>query len=190
MKRFSQTVLKLLSLAASASASAKRLKNKITVVMYHGVRPDRSPFHSWMLVSESAFERQVQFLARHFNLISIDRAVRGPRPEEEGRPNAVITFDDGMKNNVEYAWPILRRYNAPATVYVSTEEMTLRQPFWWDRVIASVMAAGGCDVCLSRFGLGNYAFTMRREPEPFWRLMSKLLEDIKRQPDVLQSDMV
>jgi peptidoglycan/xylan/chitin deacetylase (PgdA/CDA1 family) len=190
MKRFKPIALRLAGLAVTASTLAKRLKDQITVIMYHGVRPDRSPFHSWMLVSESAFERQVQFLTRHFDLISIDRAVRGPRSDDAGRPKAVITFDDGMKNNVENAWPILQRHNAPATLYISTEAMTLRQPFWWDRVIASVLTSGGAEMRLSRFGLGTYTFNLRQEPNTIWRHISRLLEDIKGQPVGRQSDVV
>jgi peptidoglycan/xylan/chitin deacetylase (PgdA/CDA1 family) len=190
MKRYKQTALKLVSLAVTTAGLSRLLKNKITVIMYHGVRPDRSPFHSWMLVSESSFERQIQFLSRHFDLISIDQAVSGPPYGVGKRPAAIITFDDGMKNNVEYAWPILQRYGAPATLYVSTEAMTLRQPFWWDRVIASVQTSGRCEVCLNQYGLGTYNFNTHREPEYFWRHMSKLLEDIKRLPDGLLAEVV
>jgi peptidoglycan/xylan/chitin deacetylase (PgdA/CDA1 family) len=185
-----QTALSLAGFAVTAPVIARRLKNKITFIMYHGVRPDRSLFHSWTLVPESAFDRQVRFLTRHFDLISIDQATLGPWHDGGARPKAVITFDDGMKNNVEHALPILQKYQAPATLYVSTEAMITRRLFWWDRVNASVQKASLSRIRLSQFGLGAYEFDMRLDPKTFWRLMSKLLEDIKRLPGILQSEAV
>jgi peptidoglycan/xylan/chitin deacetylase (PgdA/CDA1 family) len=190
VKRFKPTALRLAGFAAAAMVFARRLHNKITVLMYHGVRPDRCMFHSWMLVAESAFDRQLRYLSRHFDLVSLDHAIAGLRNYSGGRPKVVITFDDGMKNNVEYALPILERYNAPVTFYVSTEAMITRRLFWWDRVNAYVQKASLSRIRLSQFGLGDYEFDMRRDPQTFWRLMSKLLEDIKRLPGRLQSEAV
>jgi peptidoglycan/xylan/chitin deacetylase (PgdA/CDA1 family) len=46
----------------------------------------------------------------------------------------VLTFDDGYRNNLTHAWPILRQYKAPATFFVPTGFLDNPRPFWWDRL--------------------------------------------------------
>src|SRR5262249_48692534 len=44
-----------------------------------------------------------------------------------------ITFDDGYRDNYDYAAPILREYNLPATFFVTTEFIGSNVVPWWDR---------------------------------------------------------
>jgi peptidoglycan/xylan/chitin deacetylase (PgdA/CDA1 family) len=48
--------------------------------------------------------------------------------------SAVLTFDDGCRNNLTHAMPILRRYGAPAVFFVPTSHIHRRRPFWFDRL--------------------------------------------------------
>jgi peptidoglycan/xylan/chitin deacetylase (PgdA/CDA1 family) len=54
---------------------------------------------------------------------------------ESRRPHCLaITFDDAYLNNAAYAWPILRRYKAPATFFVPTGYVDNGKFFWADRL--------------------------------------------------------
>jgi peptidoglycan/xylan/chitin deacetylase (PgdA/CDA1 family) len=44
---------------------------------------------------------------------------------------AVLTFDDGYRDNVTAALPIMERYRAPFTVYVPTDALTRTLQSWW-----------------------------------------------------------
>ena len=58
--------------------------------------------------------------------------IRGDTPMQ---PNSIVfTFDDGYRNNLSHALPILRKYGAPATIFVATGHIDRREPFWFDRL--------------------------------------------------------
>lgn len=58
-----------------------------------------------------------------------------------GEKRVAITFDDGYAGNLNVAYPILRRYSLPFTVYVTTGFMDLDVRVWWyalERLLAAV----------------------------------------------------
>jgi len=56
-------------------------------------------------------------------------------------PNSlVLTFDDGYRNNLTSALPILRQFKAPATIFLSTGNITEQKPFWFDRLDYAVQS--------------------------------------------------
>lgn len=74
---------------------------------------------------------------RGFDLIGLDalpeRLARG------GRPFAVLTFDDGYRDNVAHAQPVLRRHGAPWTLFVTSAFASGTGRLWWlelERAIA------------------------------------------------------
>jgi peptidoglycan/xylan/chitin deacetylase (PgdA/CDA1 family) len=87
--------------------------------MYHRVRPDGSStdgIEPGMYVRAATFDRHVSWLARRFTLVTLSQAVDAARAgRTEGL--AVITFDDGWRDNLTEAWPILQRHGATATIF-------------------------------------------------------------------------
>ena len=45
---------------------------------------------------------------------------------------ALITFDDGYRDNHDAAWPVLRAQGLPAVLFVATGCIGSAEPFWWD----------------------------------------------------------
>ena len=96
------------------------------VLGYHRVVEDfeESVHHDMpsMLISTAMLERHIEFLARHFDFISVDEvgeAARAGRPFT--RPVAAITFDDGYEDVFDHAVPLLTRKGVPAAVFVVTD---------------------------------------------------------------------
>jgi peptidoglycan/xylan/chitin deacetylase (PgdA/CDA1 family) len=103
-----------------ASALMARLaRPRAHVVTYHKVeRRPVGPFGVPAL-DVPTFEAHVEFLARHYELMPLSRLaeeLRKGRPPERA---VAITFDDGYRNNLLLAYPVLQRHHAPATVFVT-----------------------------------------------------------------------
>jgi peptidoglycan/xylan/chitin deacetylase (PgdA/CDA1 family) len=82
-------------------------------------------------VAPAAFECHVAYLARHFRIVSMDGIADWLAGRlRPGRPVVAITFDDGYRDNYQYAFPILRRYRVPATFYVVTDAIGNTRPLW------------------------------------------------------------
>lgn len=156
-----------------------RLRGTITVLTYHGIIEDSSEFHAWTLVPASNFEKQLQYLKANFHLISMDEAVSLCEKDYYFRPKAVITFDDGMRNNISVALPILEQYKVPATIYISTKAVLTGQAFWWDRIIQAIESSKTVLINLRNFGLGLYSFDSGVAPHLCWTEIQRLLEDLK-----------
>jgi Predicted xylanase/chitin deacetylase len=88
----------------------------IVVLMYHSVA-DNDEFFT---VKPSEFERQMKFLKENnFEVIDLEELIN---LDFEGAKNKVIlTFDDGYEDNFLNVFPILKKYNFPATIFVNTD---------------------------------------------------------------------
>lgn len=87
------------------------------ILVYHSISNDPlNPFS----VSPEDFEEQARFLSQEYNVVPIEELVACIRGEGgEILPNSVvITLDDGFRDNYDYAYPILRKYGLPATMFV------------------------------------------------------------------------
>jgi len=96
--------------------------------MYHYVEQEVSE-RSMLTVSSRTLERQMKFLRCHnYNVIRLKELV-GLIKENKKIPakTVVITFDDGSKDNYTRAFPILKKYRIPATMFVIVDEISRPQ---------------------------------------------------------------
>ncbi|MDD5093328.1 MAG: polysaccharide deacetylase family protein [Dehalococcoidia bacterium] len=121
-------------LGAYAFLRRKLTKSQVAVLMYHRVCPKRD---SWSLEPESPerFEKQIEYLCRNYEILPLARLAEDIE-QGNGLPQkaVVITFDDGYKDNYIYAYPILRKYHIPATIFPATGHIGTGNLFWWDKV--------------------------------------------------------
>ncbi len=109
------------------------------VLMYHGV-PEHAE-GSWL--DADSFETQIRFLKQNFEIISPIR--REIRAKGRGRVQALLTFDDGFRNNAEIAAPILRRHGVPALFFVTSRHAQTGSYLWFTyvRVLAECFQGNG-----------------------------------------------
>ena len=113
-------------------------RRRLLIVTYHGIRPDESPARNWLLLPVSQFARQMEFLRTHYDVRPIDEALTEPG---SGRPRACITFDDGYRNNLELALPVLQRLSLPATIFLPTAFIGSTELLWTTRLDFALRAA-------------------------------------------------
>lgn len=70
-----------------------------------------------------------ELAAAGFDLVGLDAVPQ--RLAEPGPPFAVLTFDDGYRDNLVHAAPVLRRHGAPWTLFVTGDFADQRGRLWW-----------------------------------------------------------
>jgi len=104
----------------------------LAIIYYHHVFAKKEAFHPDDLDQEQ-FEKQVAYLQKHFNILSIGEALDLLAKKRLPPRALVLTFDDGYADNYTVAAPILEKYGCPATIFVSTEGIEVGT-LWNDRV--------------------------------------------------------
>ena len=136
----------------------------LRVLTYHRVdEPDARPsLYPRVTVSPSAFEAQMGYLAKKYHVISMPELLFLSRHGGTVPPNTtMITFDDAYCDFAEQAWPILKRYNLPVTLFVPTAFPSQpERSFWWDDLYHALRATdrrGELDTAAGRISLATEA---------------------------------
>jgi len=97
--------------------------NRLRILCYHGLCDDRLVKEAWIpgyFVGASAFEEQLRYLRCHAQVLPLREAVERLRDGSLPPRSVSLTFDDGYANNLEAAYPLLRKYGMPATIFLAT----------------------------------------------------------------------
>ena len=90
----------------AGSPAAKRPIARI--LMYHGTRAARP----------RSLERQLRWLKRRFHVVPLRAIANAAANGGTLGDKVALTFDDGLRSNVEVAYPLLHRLALPATFFV------------------------------------------------------------------------
>src|SRR5206468_1299547 len=84
--------------------------------------------------------RQMHYLAERYKVIAMEDALRAvEKGVRLSSRSILLTFDDAYRDFGEIAWPILKRYRLPATLFVPTAYPGRSdRSFWWDRLYRAV----------------------------------------------------
>lgn len=172
---------KLIPLSISSMILKHRDFGNGIVLMYHDVLCECYNLPSWMIVSAENFAKQMVFIQEHFQIITIKEAICLSRNRvNQGKPFAVITFDDGYSGNYSTVLPIIEKMQIPITVYVATGALENNQIFWYDRIISLLSHYPKLiNVDLSSFGLGKFPLNRECQPQSRWNRMQQLLSELK-----------
>ena len=126
----------------------------LSILIYHRVVAKPDPLFPEE-VDARRFEQHLRLLTRWFHVLPLTEAVRRLQQRRLPSRAACITFDDGYADNAEVALPILQRYRAHATFFVTSGFLD-GGCMWNDAVIEVVRAAPGARLNLTRSGFGTY----------------------------------
>lgn len=87
-------------------------------------------------------DERIRYLQRTRDVVSLGEAVSWLESPQRPARLAVLTFDDGYRNNLSDLVPVLQATGAPATVFVATEPLVDGGHLWFDRTRIAVEAAG------------------------------------------------
>jgi len=101
-------------------------EKKIPILMYHSISADKEsashPYY-WINTAPAVFSEQMKFLSDHDYTVVDLRDLKAclDANNKSVRKFVVITFDDGYRDFYTNAFPILQKYQFPATVFLPTD---------------------------------------------------------------------
>jgi peptidoglycan/xylan/chitin deacetylase (PgdA/CDA1 family) len=126
-----QTLLRMARASGLFATFRRANQHKILLLTYHrfSEQPKRGFTHA------SALAEQLEYLRAHYTIVSLS-AVERHLIEGEPLPaaSAAITIDDGYADAYAIAFPILRRYRAPATLFAATDFIDRKGWLWTDQL--------------------------------------------------------
>lgn len=113
----------------------------VPIMTYHHVEKTDRVEPNW--VSPANFERHMEYLHHHgFHVMRFSELVEAiEQGKKPSRKSVVITFDDGNEDNYTQAFPILKKYNFPAIMFVSSDLVNKPGRVTWDQ-LREMMAYG------------------------------------------------
>ena len=158
------------------------------ILMFHHVRPARrQPFdpNGLLSITPGFLDAVLTHLRQSGHvLLTLDQMLERLRagPRRGARPFAVLTFDDGYRDNRDFALPILERHHAPATFYVTTGFADRTARLWWLELEEVVRASNRISVTIAnqrvRLPAGTPAEKAAAFQQLYWRLRRGPEEDL------------
>lgn len=102
------------------------------ILLYHRVL-DLVPDPQQMAVHPDNFYEQVAFLKKRYHVATTEEFTDHlKRKKKFSRGTVLITFDDGYRDNFQYALPILESLDAQALFFITTSFLDTGRELWWD----------------------------------------------------------
>jgi peptidoglycan/xylan/chitin deacetylase (PgdA/CDA1 family) len=197
-----------LSLLQADRFQIARLLNsgKIVVLNFHRVSSDENAF--WSPMKPSVFDEFVSWSSQHFEV----RPLRDLGKQQSDKPIAVFSFDDGYRDFLEYALPVLEKHGLSANLNVIPECAESGRPIWNVRLYDFLQSASietikkidlpGFEICLMennpsaklKYGLAISRFLKNRprnERKELWRRIEPfLIDDSEAGTQMLSTDEI
>jgi peptidoglycan/xylan/chitin deacetylase (PgdA/CDA1 family) len=106
------------------------LRKKLLILCYHGFEiKNESQFRPQLFIKKKTFERRLKILSNSSSrVLGLDRAIQLLATDSLPDNSVAITIDDGFYSVLSIAFPLLKQYEFPATLYLTTKDMLRGQP--------------------------------------------------------------
>jgi peptidoglycan/xylan/chitin deacetylase (PgdA/CDA1 family) len=125
----------------------------LIVLTYHRIaEPGADLFYDPVIsATPESFRAQIDWLRRRLRVLSLLELLAMQETGSPWRePAALVTFDDGYRDNFEVAVPILREFQVPATFFLPTAFLEAPRLPWWDEVAYAIKQARARRLTLER----------------------------------------
>jgi peptidoglycan/xylan/chitin deacetylase (PgdA/CDA1 family) len=121
------------------SVGYARPKARVPILTLHRVNDDNDPFMASL--PTAIFAARMAHIARHYRVLTVEDLAACLREGQVPRNALAITFDDGYRDNLTHAAPILNRLGLPATIFLVTGHIDSPRALWFDRLALAFKAA-------------------------------------------------
>ncbi len=114
-------------------------KPKYVILGYHNVGTTGLPLYCRL--PQRVFAEQMKFIKAKYRVISLGQMLDELRTPRQHGQSIVVTFDDGYLGTYTEAFPVLKHYAIPATVYLTAELIDSGATSWYDRIFLQFQRA-------------------------------------------------
>lgn len=100
----------------------------ISNFLFHRVSTERDQL--WDPMDVALFDRCINYIKNHFEVVLLEEMLASDPSSLKNRKLATICFDDGYKDNIEFAAPVLDKHQCKASFYVVTDCIEYNVPTW------------------------------------------------------------
>lgn len=105
-------------------------KNSISILSLHRVSPEKDP--CWQPLTPRNFETLLQYVRQHYDIIRLSDVEKLPKKAK--KPTLVLSFDDGYKDFMDYALPLLQKYELPCNHNFVIDCLEQNATIWTQRL--------------------------------------------------------
>ena len=99
----------------------------IKVFLFHRVSPDADKL--WAPITPHNFEEIIKYIKKSYHILNLD-SIPNVNSLNLQKKQALVTFDDGYKDFIEYALPIMDKHDVPSSCFIVTDCTDRKEPPW------------------------------------------------------------
>lgn len=113
----------------------RRLAGKrcLFILLYHKIGPQAPPLFGETVLPKD-FERQIQFLKKRYEIIDFKDLRSATSKVNSSKDLVILTSDDGYCDNFLHAFPIVKKYEVPFTIFLTTDVIGTKELLWPDKL--------------------------------------------------------
>lgn len=108
-----------------------RRNGKVPILVFHKIIPEYDGI--WPGIHPKLFEKMLLLIKKHYTILPLHALYT--QPNADFSRSCFITFDDGYKDYLDYAYPILKRHEAHSTVFVLPYNLSNLGHIWTSTII-------------------------------------------------------
>jgi peptidoglycan/xylan/chitin deacetylase (PgdA/CDA1 family) len=156
---------------------------KFVILCYHRVGTGGIPLFSGL--PADVFAAQMRYLRENYRLVSLDQLCDELQDPDSSGQAVAVTFDDGYGDLYTQAFPVLQKYQIPATVFIVVNSAESGQPPWYDRLFVALKVFPADRLRIAMDGQREFSLS-----SPLARLQAagEIVFWLRGQPDALRRE--
>ncbi|MFT5294376.1 MAG: peptidoglycan/xylan/chitin deacetylase (PgdA/CDA1 family) [Colwellia sp.] len=128
-----------------------RAKSVPRILMYHRLgKSDLFP-----CISPDAFEQHLQYLNKYYAVMPLSEFLIHAKTGKLASNAIALTFDDGYDDFYKLAWPLLKKYKVPASLYITTQFVDKKISLWPDTLRTQLLSTALSETIIDDVGYLN-----------------------------------